>query len=320
MILVRSPLRITLGGGGTDLPSYADTHGGFTLTAAIQQYVYVSVLRPFRPGFYLKYSAQETVETVEQIQHPIFREAFRLFDTPAQVEVTTVADIPSGTGLGSSSSFTTALVQALSLYQGRGRLTPACMASLASTVEIDRCGAPIGRQDQYAAAYGGVQAMTHTAGGVATVAVPVTDELEDGLLLFYTGGTRPAGAILEDQERRTRGGEAVMLANLHATKQIGLDSYEALLARDYVAFGQLLHAHWQCKSHRAGVSNPQVEAGYQAARAAGALGGKLVGAGGCGFLLVYAQNQAPVRQAMTTIGWPEVRCRFDQQGTQVVAL
>src|SRR6187399_2348328 len=207
MIITRSPLRITLGGGGTDLPSYYRDHTGFLISAAIDKYVYVTVMRPFSPGIYLKYSKLEHVETIDEVQHPIIREAMRLvgFRTP-QIEITTLADIPAGTGLGSSGSFTTALLRAL--YAHRRRLLhPSELAALACEIEINRLKEPIGKQDQYIAAYGGLTCFTFNADD-SVVAKPLAVsmdtlfDLEDNLLLFFTGFSRSAGTILQDQNSR----------------------------------------------------------------------------------------------------------------------
>lgn len=315
MILVRSPLRITLGGGGTDVPAYAHEHGGFCLTAAINHYVYVSAIRPFEPGIYLKYSRQERVRQVSEVRHPIFREALAIFvaELPAQIELTTLADIPAGTGLGSSSSFTTALVRALTMYQHLGRLGPRELADWACDIEIRRLDAPIGTQDQYAAAFGGILAQTIHPTGVVELDPLVVKQwdlptLHDSLVLFYTGQTRSAGAILQQQS----------LAQLHEIKDIGRQSYEALRTGQLEDFGRLLDAHWQVKRTRsATTSNDCVDRWYARAKDAGALGGKLVGAGGGGFLLFYAEDPKRLRQALGA-DLQEVRFRFDHEGTKVL--
>ena len=324
MIITRSPLRITLGGGGTDLPSYYRDHTGFLISAAIDKYVYVTVMRPFSPGIYLKYSKLEHVESIDEIQHPIVREALRLlgFRTP-QVEITTLADIPAGTGLGSSGSFTTALLRAL--YAHRRRLLhPSELAALACEIEMDRLGEPIGKQDQYIAAYGGVTCFTfHRDERVdarpLAIPMPALHDLEDNLLLFFTGVTRSAGALLADQKARTATSDPVMLANLHYVKALGERSKEALEGGDVGRFAELMDEHWEHKKQRSdGMSNSQIDAWYALGRANGALGGKLVGAGGGGFLLFYAEDHRRLRAAMTRAGLEEVRFRFDFEGTKVV--
>lgn len=324
MIITRSPLRITLGGGGTDLPSYYREHSGFVIAAAIDKYVYVSVMRPFVAGIFLKYSRLEHVEQVDEVQHPIIKEAIRMlgFKTP-QLEITTLADIPAGTGLGSSGSFTTALLKALYTHR-RQLLHPSELAQLACEIEIDRIGEPIGKQDQYIAAYGGVTCF-HFCPDDAVEAIPLRVsphtlfDLEDHLLLFFTGFDRSAGSILKDQDVRTQQSDQAMLQNLHYVKELGLRSQQALEAGCTTEFGTLMHEHWEHKKRRSnGMSNPSIDEWYEFARANGAIGGKLVGAGGGGFLLFYAEDRRRLRQAMARVGLEEVRFRFDFEGTKVL--
>ena len=324
MIITRSPLRITLGGGGTDLPSYYRHYGGFLIAAAIDRYVYVTVLRPFTPGIFLKYSKLEQVDQVDEVNHPIIREALRMMDlnTP-QIEITTLADIPAGTGLGSSGSFTTALLKAL--YAHRHRLIhPGDLAELACDIEINKLGEPIGKQDQYIAAFGGITSFRyHTDDRVEAVPLQISMDtlfdLEDNLLLFFTGFSRSAGAILKDQNNRTLESDQEMLSNLHYVKELGLRSQKALEQGRTDQFGEILHEHWDHKKKRSGgMSNPQINEWYELARAQGALGGKLVGAGGGGFLLFYTRERRKLRQAMAKAGLEEVRFRFDFEGTKIL--
>ncbi len=324
MIIARSPLRITLGGGGTDLPSYYAQREGFLIAAAIDKYVYVSVMRPFRPGIYLKYSALEHVEQVADVRHPIIREVLRLQDLRApQIEITTLADRPAGTGLGSSGSFTTALLKALYVHQ-RNAIHSHELAELACHIEIDRLGEPIGKQDQFIAAHGGITALTfHRDDRVTVQPLRISPrtlyDLEDNLLLFFTGFDRPAGHVLRDQERRSRSGDADMLRNLDEVKLLGLASREALEQGNLARFGELLHEQWEHKRCRSpGTSNGQIDAWYSLALESGALGGKLVGAGGGGFLMFYAADRRRLRKAMAGAGLEEVRFRFDFEGTKVV--
>ena len=321
MIIARSPLRISLGGGGTDLPSYYREHGGFLIAAAIDKYVYVTALRPFTPGIYLKYSELERVDTVSQVRHPIVREALDLldFNTP-QIEITTLADIPAGTGLGSSGSFTTALLRALCAHKRR-LVHPQELAEMACYVEIERLGEPIGKQDQYIAAYGGVTCFDFNPDdSVSAVPLDIDTEtlhsLEDNLLLFFTGFSRSASSILADQKARTRKNDSDMLNNLHYVKELGLRSRQALEAGDPVLFGELMHEHWEHKKKRSGgMSNPKIDEWYALARGNGAIGGKLVGAGGGGFLMFYTEDRERLKEAMAAVGLEEVRFRFDFEGT-----
>jgi D-glycero-alpha-D-manno-heptose-7-phosphate kinase len=324
MIITRSPLRVTLGGGGTDLPSYYRQHGGFLIAAAIDKYVYVTAMRPFTPGIFLKYSKLEHVDAIDEVQHPIIREALEMvgFKTP-QIEITTLADIPAGTGLGSSGSFTTALVKAL--YAHRRRLLhPAELAELACDIEINRLGEPVGKQDQYIAAFGGVTCFTfHPDGRVEAEPVSASMQslfnLEDNLLLFFTGFSRSAGAVLSDQKTRSEQGDAGILANLHAVKQLGLDSKRALERGDTGQFGEIMHAQWEQKKRRSrAMTNTKIDEWYALGRSSGALGGKLVGAGGGGFLMFYAEDHRRLREAMGRAGLEEVRFRFDFEGTKVL--
>lgn len=324
MIIARSPLRITLGGGGTDLPSYYRDHEGFLVSAAIDKYVYVTVMRPFSPGIYLKYSQLEHVETIPEVKHRIIREALDMmsFRTP-QIEIITLADIPAGTGLGSSGSFTTALLKALYAHRKR-HIHQEELAELACHIEIDRLGEPVGKQDQYIAATGGVTCFAFHKDDKVT-AVPLKmgmdtlHELEDNLLLFFTGFSRSAGSILADQKSKTQVSEQAMLDNLHYVKELGLRSKAALESGDAPLFGELMHEHWEHKKRRSGgMSNPQIDHWYSLGMANGAVGGKLVGAGGGGFLMFYASDRNKLRTAMRAAGLEEVRFRFDFEGSKIV--
>ena len=325
MIIVRSPLRITLGGGGTDLPSYYRDHGGFLIAAAIDKYVYVTVIKPFTPGIYLKYSEIEHVDTIDEVHHPIIRESLKQFELGRpQVEITTLADIPSGTGLGSSGSFTTALLRALHAHS-RSLILPRELAEQACYIEMDRLGEPIGKQDQYIAAFGGITCFNFRKDDSVEATPLAIDEdarheLEDNLLLFFTGFSRSASEILKDQKTRTQSQDAAMIENLHYVKELGLRSKAALEAHDFIGFGRLMHDHWEMKRKRfGGMSNPTIDAWYDSAMKHGAVGGKLIGAGGGGFLMFYAEDKARLRQAMREAGLPEVRFHFDFEGTKIVA-
>jgi D-glycero-alpha-D-manno-heptose-7-phosphate kinase len=324
MIIVRSPLRISLGGGGTDLPSYYRAHEGFLLAAAIDKYVYVTVMRPFTEGIFLKYSHLEHVNRAEEVKHPILREALFMQDlkTP-QIEITTLADIPAGTGLGSSGSFTVALLKALHAHRRR-LLLPQELAEMACHIEIDRLGEPIGKQDQYIAAYGGLTCFTFHRDDAVTAApldVPIERqfELEDRLLLFFTGFTRSASGLLRDQNSRSEKNDAAMLSNLHFVKELGLRSKAALEKGDIQEFGRLMHEHWENKKTRSGgMSNERINHCYDLAINNGAIGGKLVGAGGGGFLMFLAEDSPRLRKAMTEAGLEELRFHFDFDGAKTV--
>jgi len=324
MIIARSPLRITLGGGGTDVPSYYREHGGFLIAAAIDKYVYVTVMRPFIPGIFLKYSKLEQADRADDVQHPIIREAIKMMGYHvSQIEITTLADIPAGTGLGSSGSFTTALLKALHAHE-RKILLPSDLARLACEIEIDRLGEPIGKQDQYIAAYGGITCF-HFNPDERVSATPLKFsnetyyDLEDNLLLFFTGQSRSAGSILKHQVQSTQTGSDDMLQNLHFTKELGRRSMKALESGNTALFGEIMHEHWEHKKKRTnGMSNGHIDEWYELGKKNGAVGGKLVGAGGGGFLMFYAENRQKLRQAMAKAGLDEVRFRFDFDGTKVI--
>ena len=324
MIIARSPLRISLGGGGTDLPSYYREHGGFVIAAAIDKYVYVTLHKTFVDEMIIKYSKLERVKRVEEIQHPIVREALKLvgIDTMS-LELTSMADIPAGTGLGSSGSFTTALLKVLHAHK-KDLIHPQELAAEACKIELDLLKEPIGKQDQYIAAYGGLTCFRyHGDGKVEAWPLKVKDEtvhtLEDNLLLFFTGYSRTASAILKDQDDKTKTGDKAMIENLHFIKDLGLKSQTALEGGDLRGFAELMNVHWEHKRKRSpGMSQGKIDEWYDLARKNGALGGKLIGAGGGGFLMLYSEDQARLRETMRKAGLTEVRFRFDFEGTKVI--
>jgi D-glycero-alpha-D-manno-heptose-7-phosphate kinase len=324
LIIARSPLRISLGGGGTDLPSYYREHEGFLIAAAIDKYVYVTINRPFNEGIYLKYSEIEHVKTVDEVSHNIIREALKLenLNTP-QVEISSIADLPSGTGLGSSGSFTTALLKALYAYRHR-HINPEELAELACAIEIDRLKEPIGKQDQYIASVGGITCFAfHKDNSVTFAPLKISREtfhkLEDNLLLFFTGFSRSASEILKDQHIKSQKNDVDMLNNLHFVKEIGYLSKDALESGNTDKFGELMHQHWEHKKKRSGgMSNQDIDTWYETALKNGAIGGKVVGAGGGGFLMFMAHDAAKLRSAMKKSGLQEVRFKFDFEGAKVI--
>lgn len=325
MIISRSPLRISLGGGGTDLPSYYRDHGGFCISAAIDKYVYVDIHRRFVSGYLLKYSHLEQCETVAAIRHPILRECLSYVGgLPDNLEIATMADIPTGTGLGSSGSFTTALLKALFALQ-RTSINPQDLAEAACTIELERLKEPIGKQDQYIAAFGGLTCFHFAADRPVVVErLKVSEDtladLEDHLLLFFTGYSRSASAILKDQNDRSIRNDSEMLANLHYVKELGLLSKAALEQGNTRRFAEIMHEHWERKRKRSGdMSNPTIDQQYELAMKNGAVGGKLIGAGGGGFLMFYSADNARLRKAMRGAGLREVRFRFDFEGSKLLA-
>jgi D-glycero-alpha-D-manno-heptose-7-phosphate kinase len=324
MIITRSPLRISLGGGGTDLPSYYREHGGFLIAAAIDKYVCITLHHTFRPELIVKYSRLEHVRHGSEVQHPIIREALALVGLDGVgLEITSMADIPAGTGLGSSGSFTTALLKALHTHQ-KNLMHPRELAEQACHIELDRLGEPIGKQDQYIAAFGGLTCFEFRPDdSVRAWPLKVDGDtlynLEDNLLLFFTGYSRSASAILKEQDVKSKKHDQAMVDNLHFVKDLGFQSKEALEKGDLHCFAELMDVHWQHKKKRSGgMSNGDIDRWYGLARQHGALGGKLIGAGGGGFLMFYAEDKVPVRQAMHQAGLREVRFRFDFEGTSVV--
>ncbi len=324
MIITRSPLRISLGGGGTDLPSYYREHSGFLIAAAIDKYVYINVHRRFVDGFLLKYSHLEEAATIDDIKHPIIREALKLVDIQERnLEITSMADIPAGTGLGSSGSFTTALLKALHALK-KNLVHPAELAEQACCIELEKLGEPIGKQDQYISAYGGITSFRFMPDGrVEAAPLKVSEEtlynLEDNLLLFFTGYARSASAILKEQDDKSKKADVAMMENLHFIKDLGKQSQKALESGNLDEFARLMDVHWQRKKERSqGMSNADINAWYDCAMANGALGGKVIGAGGGGFLMFYAGDKVKLRHAMREKGLSEVRFRFDFEGTQLL--
>ncbi len=325
MIITRSPLRVSLGGGGTDLPSYYREHCGFVISGAIDKHVYINVHSRFADGFLLKYSLLEEADGVDGIRHPIIREALRLVQVEStNLEITSMADIPAGTGLGSSGSFTTALLKALHAYK-KNLIHPRELAEQACRLEIDILRETVGKQDQYIAAFGGITCFEFCRdGSVRAYPLAISEEtlfnLEDNLLLFFTGYSRSASELLKEQNEKTEQSDKEMTENLHFVKELGLQSKKALESGNLAEFGDLMNVHWQHKKRRSTqMSNSRIDEWYACALANGAIGGKLVGAGGGGFLMFYASDKARLRHCMREKGLREVRFRFDFEGTRVVS-
>lgn len=323
MIVARSPLRISLGGGGTDLPSYYSQHEGFLVAGAIDKHVYVMLHRRSVPQILLKYSRMEEVDAVGDIQHPLIRECLQMTGMESYVELASMADVPAGTGLGSSGSFTTALLKALYTSK-RVHLQTAELAEAACHVEIDILKEPVGKQDQYIAAFGGLTCMHFGRDGKVTASpLHVSQEtlanLEDNLMLFYTGLSRSASEILREQDSKTQSNDAGMIENLHFIKKLGLESKEAIEAGDLRHFAELMNVHWRYKRERSGkITSSRVDHWYELGMQNGGLGGKLIGAGGGGYLMFYSEDRVRLRHAMLQAGLHEMRFRFDFEGTKLV--
>jgi D-glycero-alpha-D-manno-heptose-7-phosphate kinase len=319
VIFSRAPLRISLGGGGTDLPSYYRDYGGFLIAGAIDKYVYMLVHTVFQRTYRMKYQQTEDVQEPSEIRHPILRESLLRHWRGDPLEIASVADVPASTGMGSSGAFTVCLLKALA--QARSvSIAPGALAEAACEIEIDILKEPVGKQDQYVAAHGGICAYTfHPDGRVDVEPLELRPEtlrrLRDNTLLFYTGETRAASQLLRDQDQRSREGDAAMLANLNATKEMGYQSRDLLLEGDLESYAELMHAHWENKRRRSpGMASERIDTLYTLARRSGVIGGKLVGAGGGGFLLVYARNPSDTRQAMAAAGAQELVFDFEFGG------
>ena len=324
MIITRSPLRISLGGGGTDLPSYYEKYGGFLIASSIYKYIYITIHDTFVQELIIKYSKLERVNYLEEIEHPIIRESLRLTGVPiASLEISSMADIPAGTGLGSSGSFTTALLKALYAHN-KDLVHPQQLAEDACTIEINKLKEPVGKQDQYIAAYGGLTCFTFEKDGtVIAEPLKISREtlynLEDNLLLFFTGYSRSASSILIEQYSKSKEDDQAMIANLHYVKELGLRSKRAFEQGKLGEFAEIMQEHWKHKKKRSNaMSNPKIDEWYELAMKNGAVGGKLIGAGGGGFLMFYVEQKSKLRQALSKVGLIEVRFRFDFEGTKIV--
>lgn len=325
MIIARAPLRLSLGGGATDLPSYYKEHGGFLVAAAINKYIYITIHDNFNKGYILKYSNTERTDTIAEIQHPLFRECLESVGGQdwAPFEMTSIADVPAGTGLGSSGTFSCALLTALHAVK-RKFVTQEQIAELACHIEIERLKEPVGKQDQYIAALGGLTSFVFEKDG-SVISKPVAcsqdtiDELETNLLLFFTGYSRSASKVLSDQDKKSKTGDTSMLDNLHFTKDIGLKSCAAIEKGDLDEWARLTNAHWDRKRGRSsGMTNDHIDTWIQTGLQNGAKGGKLVGAGGGGFLMFYAEDRGRLRTKMRELGLRELKFQFDHRGAQVM--
>lgn len=323
MLITRTPLRISIGGGGTDLPSYYRRFGGYVISAAINKHIYVGINETFGGGYFLKYSALEHAMALDDIRHPLIREALRMHDVHPPIEIVSMADVPAGTGLGSSGAFTVGLLQAVHAFK-RNYVDPSIVAEEACKIEIEILQEPVGKQDQYIAAFGGLACFEFAEDGQVNVTpLNISNStlynLEDRLMMFFTGYSRNASAVLDDQKVRSELGDNAMLENLHFTKQLGQCIKLALEQGNTRRFGELMHEHWMHKKERSpGTSNQGINRWYEIGRDNGAVGGKLVGAGGGGFLLFYAEDRDRLRRAMTGEGLHEFRFKFDLEGSKLL--
>ena len=326
MHLVRSPLRLSLGGGGTDLPSYYRKRGGYLIAAAINKYVYTSIIKPFSNGIYLKYSELEKVKTPEEIKHNIFREVLSMdesINNEGRIEITTLADIPYGTGLGSSGAFTVSLIKALSLWNNDGKSNMK-IAEEACHVEIDRLQEPVGKQDQFISAIGGIQEFYFNKDDsveVKPLNIP-TDcmrSFKESCLIFYTGKSRSASKILLEQDKKSKENSTDMIYNLDQTKDLGFTTRNLLLNGDIMQYGLLLKDHWNNKLKRSpSMCSEELKESYEIALNNGALGGKLIGAGGGGFFMFISNDRDQLRDVMLKKGYTELDFQFDYLGVHTL--
>jgi D-glycero-alpha-D-manno-heptose-7-phosphate kinase len=324
MIISKAPLRITLGGGGTDLRSYYHRHGAFWISAAVDKYIYISLHDIFPDQIILKYSELERVRTVSEIKHPLLRESLRAMGVGERIEISSFADLPEGTGLGSSGTFTVALLKGLHSYVHR-HVTNRELAEEACRLEIETLGLPVGKQDQYIAAFGGINCFSIAPGSenveVAPLRMPhhALYALEEGCAFFFTGYSRQASSILQEQHDKSKNDDAAMIDNLHRVKDLGLRSKGALEQGDLHTFAELMNEQWRAKLERSkSMVNSEIARWFQVGRDSGALGGKLIGAGGGGFLMFYTEDKQRLRKTMAAEGLQEIRLRFDFEGAQTV--
>jgi len=325
MIITRTPFRLTLGGGGTDLPSFYREHGGFILAVGIDKYMFLNVNSPIVDDkIRVRYTQAELVDHVDEVQHTLAREALRYFGISTGVEIVSVADIPSGTGLGSSGCYLVGLLNCLHALMQR-QVSPQELAEEACYIELEVLKKPIGKQDQYMAAYGGLTALDISRDGTVKASrlnlnVDVLEALENNLLLFYTGETRDASSILNRQDSSTKRKDPAVVSSLREIKDIGLEIRDALGKGDLRRFGELLDVHWQSKKRlSSGISNRQIDEWYELAKCNGAIGAKISGAGGGGFLMVYCEEgKLGLREAMRRAGLRELNVRLEFEGSKVI--
>lgn len=322
MIISQTPLRMSFVGGGSDLPAFYREHGGAVLSTAIDKYVYVSINRKFDGGIRIAYSKTEEVQTLEEIEHELVRAAFTMQGLRGGVEITTTADIPSrGTGLGSSSTFTVGLLNVLNAYHGR-HVSADELARRSCEIEIDHCGQPIGKQDQYAAAFGGLNLIEfHPDDSVSVTPVIMRRDLrtllEERIIVFYTGITRSASAILANQSAETSS-DARKQATLKRMVELTHMLRDELSQGNIDGFGHILDENWALKkSLTAGISSSEIDDWYERASGAGALGGKLLGAGQGGFMMFYAPKERH-EDIANAVGLRQVRLGFEPLGSRIL--
>ena len=324
MIITRAPLRLSLGGGGTDLPFFSEKYGGDLTSVAINKYIYIIIHgRKFYDDYLIRYSKTENVEKVDEITHTRISAALKYLNINDPLEITSVADVPSGTGLGSSSSFLVALLKGLHLYKGE-IVSNFRLAEEAAKIEMKILNEPIGKQDQYLAAFGGLINLEINKNGKVMVSVlntslDIIKNLEDNLLLFNTEIKHSAKDVIEEQKKSLESDQEKM-NQMKVIKELGTEIKEALEKGDLQKFGRWMNVHWETKrKFSRGMTNEKIDRLYDAGLKAGALGGKLVGAGGGGFLLFYCDNnKEQLKKAMREEGLKELEFKFDHEGCKVI--
>ncbi len=324
MITSRSPLRLSLGGGGTDLPSFYEKYGGYLIAGSINKYVFTTVIKPFTKGIFLKYSKIEKREKISQVNHKIIKSILKNeLNASPQIEIITIADIPSGTGLGSSGSFSVGLLYALKSFQNK-IINKAEIAAEAAKIEIDQLKLPVGKQDQYIATYGGISEFYFSRDGTVKVKrlnlkQNMIDELNDNMVMFFTGFSRKSSKVLKDQKKKTLQLNKDMINNLKYTKELGFKSKDALIESNLEKYGKIMHEHWMHKVQRTkSMSNKKINKWYKDAIENGAFGGKLVGAGGGGFLLFATENKNKLKEKMFENGLTETKFNFEFEGAKII--
>jgi len=323
MLISKSPLRISLGGGGTDLPSYYKKYGGFLISATINKHIYISIAETFNKKFIIKYSSFEEVNQIAKIKHPLFREILKKMEIKTPLNISSHADIPSGTGMGSSGCFAVTLINALSSYQGKN-LSKKKIAELACHIEIDKLKEPVGKQDQYTAAFGGLNSYEFKQNGKVVIkkiniSKKRIQKLKNNLIIFFTGYSRSSYKILQKQDISTKTLDKSMLNNLHQIKKFGLESKKILENGNLNDIGRIMAEHWEYKKERSQfMTNNKIDYLYGIAKKNGALGGKLIGAGGGGFLMFYSENVNLIEKKFLNLGLKKIDFDFDFEGTKIL--
>jgi D-glycero-alpha-D-manno-heptose-7-phosphate kinase len=324
MIVSRSPLRISLGGGGTDLKSYYSKYGGYLIAATIDKYVYINIAKTFNKKFILKYAKMEEVNKLNQIKHPIFRETLKRFNIKTPLNISSHADIPAGTGMGSSGCFTVTLINAIACLKGK-KISNREMAKIACDIEIETLKEPIGKQDQFTTSYPGINEFFFMKNGSVRVKKlnikkNVIKKIKKNLVMYFTGYSRSSYKILQNQNKASKINDNEMLKNLHSVKELAKDFKDCLIKNNLDQYGLLMDEHWNLKKKRSRhMSNKRINYLYDYAKENGALGGKLIGAGGGGFLIFYTNNPTLLDARMELKGLYRTNFNIEYEGPKILA-